>query len=108
MAIEGAENPAFSELIARAASGGGRNRRGRRRRPHLPELLPADPTSVPRWSYDGSLTTPPCTEGVNWTVFDQPIELSADQIAGYAAVYDDNDRPLQALNGLELLLVGGP
>ena len=45
---------------------------------------------------------------MKWTVFDEPIELSAEQIASYEAVYDDNDRPLQGLNGRELLLVGGP
>ena len=54
------------------------------------DLLEADPDSDVRWFYQGSLTTPPCTEGVQWTVFNQPIELSADQIAGFAAVTDNN------------------
>ena len=68
----------------------------------LLDLLPADPDSAPRWSYDGSLTTPPCTEGVDWNVFKQPIEMSAQQIAAYTSIYGDNRRPVQPLNGREL------
>ena len=106
MVTEGAENPAFSELIAALPQQDGET--AVVEDVNASELLPADPASVPRWSYDGSLTTPPCTEGVKWAVFDEPIELSAEQIASYEAVYDDNNRPLQELNGRELLLAGGP
>ncbi len=59
-------------------------------------LLPSDPTLA---QYDGSLTTPPCTAGVRWNVFLTPVTLSADQIAAYTAVYDNNSRPVQPLNG---------
>ena len=57
-------------------------------------LLPEAPTSRPRWSYPGSLTTPPCTEGVRWEIFDEAIEMSKAQIDRYTGVYDDNRRPL--------------
>ena len=68
------------------------------------DLLPPDPVSAARWSYEGSFTTPPCTEGVRWSVFKRPIELSAPQIAAFIGVYDHNNRPVQPLNGRELLV----
>jgi carbonic anhydrase len=67
------------------------------------ELLPPDPESSPRWSYEGSFTTPPCTEGVRWNVFKRPMELSASQIASLREFYDGNNRPVQPLGGRELL-----
>lgn len=67
------------------------------------DLLPPGPESAARWSYEGSFTTPPCTEGVSWNVFRDPIELSASQIASLREFYDGNNRPVQPLNGRELL-----
>jgi carbonic anhydrase len=58
-------------------------------------LLPASRTS---YRYDGSLTTPPCTEGVKWIVLTTPIELDAAQIATFTSLIHDNSRPLQPLN----------
>lgn len=60
------------------------------------KLVPSDPALA---QYDGSMTTPPCTEGVRWNVFLAPMTLSAEQIAAYTAVYDDTSRPVQPLNG---------
>ncbi len=48
--------------------------------------------------YMGSLTTPPCSEGLTWTVFRQPIEASADQIRQFAALFPNNARPVQRTN----------
>jgi len=48
--------------------------------------------------YEGSLTTPPCSEGVQWFVRRTPTQLSKAQIAEFTAVYDHNNRPVQALN----------
>jgi len=39
------------------------------------------PGNTSYYTYDGSLTTPPCYESVNWIVFDEPIEVSAEQMA---------------------------
>jgi len=48
--------------------------------------------------FKGSLTTPPCSEGVNWYVMDKPIELSQAQIKKFAKVIGHNARPVQSLN----------
>ncbi|WP_082788307.1 carbonic anhydrase [Sphingorhabdus sp. M41] len=58
-------------------------------------MLPAD-RSVYR--YMGSLTTPPCSEGVNWFVLKAPITASADQIAVFQTLMGDSARPVRALN----------
>jgi carbonic anhydrase len=59
------------------------------------KLLPADQAF---YSYMGSLTTPPCTEGVQWLVMKTPMEISREQIGHFTALYPMNARPLQALN----------
>jgi carbonic anhydrase len=59
------------------------------------DLLPTDRTY---YSYMGSLTTPPCTEGVQWLVMKTPVEISRDQISHFTALYPMNARPLQAQN----------
>ncbi len=66
------------------------------------DLLPADLTSV---QYSGSLTTPPCSEGVQWNVFPEPVTVSANQLAKYTDVYPDNHRPVQPLHDRELFVV---
>ena len=48
------------------------------------------------FTFMGSLTTPPCTEGVLWLVMKQPIELAPQQIAIFARLYPMNARPIQA------------
>ncbi|MCX7146348.1 MAG: carbonic anhydrase family protein [Sulfuritalea sp.] len=51
------------------------------------------------WTYMGSLTTPPCTEGVLWMVMKQPLQVSPDQIAIFSRLYRNNARPVQPPNG---------
>lgn len=57
-------------------------------------LLPATRTT---WRYRGSLTTPPCTEGVDWVILTEPLTMSAEQIAAFGAIYPNNCRPVQPL-----------
>lgn len=51
------------------------------------------------WSFDGSLTTPPCTEGVRWFVLEQELGVSRDQWRRFAAQFPINSRPLQDPHG---------
>jgi carbonic anhydrase len=51
------------------------------------------------FTYMGSLTTPPCTEGVQWVVFQRPVQASPSQIAMVARLVTANARPVQALAG---------
>lgn len=48
------------------------------------------------YAFDGSLTTPPCTEGVRWMVLQQPVQLSAKQIQAFRRLFPLNARPVQA------------
>ncbi|MEO9469656.1 carbonic anhydrase family protein [Parasphingorhabdus sp.] len=50
------------------------------------------------YRYMGSLTTPPCSEGVNWHVLRDPITASASQIAAFEKLMGDSARPVRALN----------
>jgi carbonic anhydrase len=51
------------------------------------------------YTYMGSLTTPPCSEGVLWMVMKNPVPISADQLAIFARLYPMNARPVQAASG---------
>jgi len=42
------------------------------------------PTDRGYWTYEGSLTAPPCTEGVRWLIFEQQVEISRDQLKAFA------------------------
>jgi carbonic anhydrase len=59
-------------------------------------LLPRDDAY---YTYMGSLTAPPCTEGVTWFVLKTPVEISADEIDAFARLYPHDVRPIQPLNG---------
>ncbi len=50
------------------------------------------------YTYEGSLTTPPCSEGVTWIVMKEGIEVSKSQIEKFRKLYDMNSRPVQPLN----------
>ena len=50
------------------------------------------------WHYTGSLTTPPCTENVQWLVLREQIPLSKEQINAFSSRIGPNNRPVQPLN----------
>jgi carbonic anhydrase len=65
------------------------------------QLLPAQRTY---WRYNGSLTTPPCTEGVKWLVLNTPVELSDAQIAAFTSIFKNDERPVQPFNARTFLV----
>ncbi len=63
-------------------------------------LLPAE---THFYLYEGSLTTPPCTEGVRWIVLKQPQTVSLAQMTRFRAYLGEDARPVQALNHREVV-----
>jgi carbonic anhydrase len=59
-------------------------------------FLPADRGY---WTYTGSLTAPPCTEGVRWFVFEDVLSVSRAQLRAFTAIFPMNSRPLQDTHG---------
>jgi len=100
-------------VIAVLFEGGGENAFIRKLWPFLPlergietylpevrlELDKLLPESRAYYTYMGSLTTPPCSEGVLWIVMKTPVAISAEQVAVFSRLYPMNARPVQATNG---------
>jgi carbonic anhydrase len=65
-----------------------------------PAIDPAGLLPVKRayYRYSGSLTTPPCSETVDWLVLADPISVADDDVARFAKVFPMNARPVQKLN----------
>ncbi len=63
---------------------------------NVSELLPTDQRY---YQFMGSLTTPPCSEGVLWMVLKQPVTISKGQYKLFTQLYPNNARPVQAVNG---------
>ena len=55
------------------------------------------------YTYQGSLTTPPCSEIVRWLVLDEAVLVSAAQIEAFAALFSGNARPIAPLGERDLL-----
>lgn len=62
---------------------------------NVSELLPTDQRY---YQFMGSLTTPPCSEGVLWMVLKQPVSISKGQYKLFTQLYPNNARPVQAVN----------
>ena len=92
---EGAANPAVASLLRAHSQGNG-------------TALSVDiddmvPETVEVYRYMGSLTTPPCSEGVNWHVANVPVEASAEQIAKLRGALGPSARSIQDRNGRLLI-----
>lgn len=96
---EGAANPVIQQIWDNApASHGTHEVEGATIDPE--DLLPDNREF---YRYAGSLTTPPCSEGVRWHVMHDAIEVSAAQVDEFRAFFPLNARPLQPLNGRPVL-----
>jgi carbonic anhydrase len=105
MIVEGAQNLAYEPILAHMPAEEGEPQFVPSVTVNAGDLLPSDRSY---YRYNGSLTTPPCTEGVKWFVLTVPVELSADQIASFQSIYDNNYRPVQPLNERTFLLTLPP
>ncbi len=83
---EGAEDPILNDVI---------NNVGGEIEVDPQDLLPKDTAHY--YHYIGSLTTPPCSENVQWYLLKQPVEASKEQIEAFRKYYVDNERPVQEL-----------
>ena len=90
---EGAENEALREVLANAPEEEGEET--------VLELVEAEallPESRLTYRYSGSLTTPPCSQGVAWNVMVEPVTMSAEQIQTLSGILGESNRPVQPLN----------
>jgi carbonic anhydrase len=69
------------------------------------DLLPLDHRY---FTYRGSFTTPPCTEGVHWIVMKSPVVIRPEVLAAFKRVIGSNNRPVQKHNDREILSMQSP
>ncbi len=100
MFSQGADNPLLRRLWEHVPANKGDKQ-------PLPAGLNASallPSSRDHFAFNGSLTTPPCSEGVRWLVIKQPASASKAQIERFSgAVGEANNRPVQPLNARTVL-----
>lgn len=99
--VEGEENPALAALLMHLPETEGPAQTFAETMIDLNALLPED---LSIYRYAGSLTTPPCTEGVAWHVLKDPVTASKAQIDRLSHVLHGNARPIQPLNGRPLII----
>ena len=90
---EGSPNSFISELWKQLPSSKGQNTIS-----SLPSLEKVLPSKLDYYSFKGSLTTPPCSEGVSFYILKQPVTISPAQLTAFRKLYPMNARPLQPLN----------
>ncbi|MEX2481703.1 MAG: carbonic anhydrase family protein [Gammaproteobacteria bacterium] len=93
---QGQHNPVYDPVLGHIPAAAGVSVRVEHVSIDVDELLPASRNA---FGYLGSLTTPPCSEGVHWLVLRAPVALDAAQIGSLAGVLHGNSRPVQPLHG---------
>jgi len=88
-------NPNFAKIIANLPASKGETKHLTEESIELDLHLPTDNSA---YHYTGSLTTPPCSENVQWVVLRDMISLTKDQIDAFASHISPNNRPVQPLN----------
>lgn len=66
---------------------------------NLTDMLP---TSTHHYAYSGSLTTPPCTEGVQWIVLKDPMHVTQQDVDQFVHIIGHNARPIQPLHNCHI------
>lgn len=101
MIIEGKENPTIEKLWTHWPQQTNKETLIETVKWNAKDLLPSRFTY---YHYTGSLTTPPCTEGVNWNIFNTPAQMSRAQILNFRKKYRLNARPIQPIQNRKLTL----
>jgi len=97
---QGKHNPELEKVWGSLPSSAGEKKLLAETNLNAVDLLPKNRAYV---HFNGSLTTPPCSEGVNWFVMNEPMEASAEQIARFSKLIGQNARPVQQLNNRFIL-----
>jgi carbonic anhydrase len=96
MFVEGAENAELAQLWAKMPMKEGDHSALSGEAKTLTNLLPSNREY---YRFNGSLTTPPCSEGVKWMVMKTPLTISKAQVEKFShAVHGTNNRPVQPVN----------
>jgi carbonic anhydrase len=99
----GAENKALKAYWDKLPRNAGETRSLAKSQINAADMLPA---SRGYYTFNGSLTTPPCSEKVRWLVLKTPVTASKEQTTVFRQIYPLNNRPVQPLNGRKIQ-VGG-
>ncbi len=97
---KGAANPALAEIWRHLPQGAQGKMAPQGVAINGADLLPPDRRY---YRFVGSLTTPPCSEGVQWHVLKQPITASTEQIDAFLHLIGPNNRPVQKINNRLLI-----
>jgi carbonic anhydrase len=100
MLMRGATNRVLSQIKSKVPAEKEHSAALEERSLNAKDLLPQ---SLGYYSFPGSLTTPPCSEGVSWYVLKTPVEIAPAELQWFAKLYPSNARPLQPLHGRTIL-----
>jgi carbonic anhydrase len=98
---KGKENPTLKKVLDNVSSNVNEVKRVQEVKINAVDLLP-DERQV--FHYTGSLTTPPCSENVNWFVMKTPMEVSDAQVRQFERLIGKNARPLQSMHWRSMLI----
>ncbi len=93
-------NPFFNTLVSKIPKKAKQSNDIKDAKLNAHDMLPEDKDY---YRFSGSLTTPPCSEGVRWLVLKTPVEASKEELEAFSTVMGDNNRPIQPIHAREVL-----